>query len=263
MHVFALSGLLIMARLSKEQWAAARERWESDSLEGFSWLADELLSNGVYVSRVAISKYANRHGWEKFNRLCLLSFDYAAIRNSPVVYAIGDRSSGKWVYVGKTIKPSKRFDNYKYPSLCHNPALADWLSKNEGNIFVEIVHFGRVGIDDAEKKWIKRCGDSTFNIASGGEQSWRKHNRKPWMAGIGIMPPSSLAICREKDKSKRDKIREIIGSMSDIERVSFEVSLAMDLLNLFPLGSMSRRINLWLDRCSERLIDSLSPFEKA
>jgi len=51
-----------MAKLSKEQWAAARKRWEDDPREGFAWLVSEL--NNV-VSRSAIAKMAKRNGWTK------------------------------------------------------------------------------------------------------------------------------------------------------------------------------------------------------
>lgn len=49
-----------MAKLSKEQWAEARARWESDPRAGFEWLAVE-----IGVSRPAVSKMASTHGWEK------------------------------------------------------------------------------------------------------------------------------------------------------------------------------------------------------
>ena len=51
-----------MAKLSKEQWAAARKKWEDDPREGFAWLVDDL--NNV-VSRSAIGKMAKRKGWTK------------------------------------------------------------------------------------------------------------------------------------------------------------------------------------------------------
>ena len=51
-----------MAKLSKEQWAAARKKWEDDPRDGFAWLVDDL--NNV-VSRSAIGKMAKRKGWSK------------------------------------------------------------------------------------------------------------------------------------------------------------------------------------------------------
>jgi predicted transcriptional regulator len=51
-----------MARLTKEQWAEARSKWESDTRDGFAWLADEL-----GISRPAVSKMASSQGWSKGN----------------------------------------------------------------------------------------------------------------------------------------------------------------------------------------------------
>lgn len=49
-----------MARLSKEQWEAARTRWEGEPDLSFGQLAKEL-----GVSRPAVSKRADEEGWEK------------------------------------------------------------------------------------------------------------------------------------------------------------------------------------------------------
>jgi hypothetical protein len=54
-----------MAKLTKPQWAEARQAWETDPREGHQWLADELASKGFDVNRVAIAKAAKRQGWEK------------------------------------------------------------------------------------------------------------------------------------------------------------------------------------------------------
>ncbi|MDD5272737.1 MAG: hypothetical protein PHU14_08475 [Methylovulum sp.] len=51
-----------MAKLTKEQWQAIRNKWEDDSREGFDWVAAEF--NGM-VSRQAISKVAKSQGWAK------------------------------------------------------------------------------------------------------------------------------------------------------------------------------------------------------
>lgn len=54
-----------MAKLTKEQWADIRRRWEADARDGHQWLADELVSQGVDVNRAAIAKAASRQGWAK------------------------------------------------------------------------------------------------------------------------------------------------------------------------------------------------------
>ena len=49
-----------MAKLSKEQWAAVRIRWENDPRDNFKWLSDE-----IGVSRQGISKHACAQSWKK------------------------------------------------------------------------------------------------------------------------------------------------------------------------------------------------------
>ena len=57
-----------MARLSADQWKAARIKWESDPSLTFEDIAKD---NGV--SRVAISKRANSEKWERVNDLQTLA----------------------------------------------------------------------------------------------------------------------------------------------------------------------------------------------
>lgn len=54
-----------MAKLTKQQWGDARKVWELDPREGHQWLADDLVSQGFDVNRVAVAKAAKRHGWVK------------------------------------------------------------------------------------------------------------------------------------------------------------------------------------------------------
>lgn len=49
-----------MAKLTKQQWADARQAWETDPREGFAWLAEKL-----GISRPAVSKMASSQGWTK------------------------------------------------------------------------------------------------------------------------------------------------------------------------------------------------------
>lgn len=49
-----------MAKLTKEEWVAARVKWESDTRDGFAWLAIEL-----GISRPGVSKMASYQGWIK------------------------------------------------------------------------------------------------------------------------------------------------------------------------------------------------------
>lgn len=49
-------------KLSKEQWEAARSRWEADPREGFSWLVADL---NLPISAPGVRKTAVRDGWAK------------------------------------------------------------------------------------------------------------------------------------------------------------------------------------------------------
>jgi DNA-binding XRE family transcriptional regulator len=51
-----------MARLTKEQWAEARTRWESDKTLSF-----EALANSIGVSKPAVVQFAKRNGWVRGN----------------------------------------------------------------------------------------------------------------------------------------------------------------------------------------------------
>ncbi|QFY44625.1 hypothetical protein F6R98_19990 [Candidatus Methylospira mobilis] len=49
-------------KLTPEQWAAVRKRWEDDSRDGYAWLVDEL---ALPVSGPAVRKVSLRDGWKK------------------------------------------------------------------------------------------------------------------------------------------------------------------------------------------------------
>jgi DNA-binding XRE family transcriptional regulator len=51
-----------MARLTKEQWAEARARWESDTSLSF-----EALANSIGVSKPAVVQFSKRNGWVRGN----------------------------------------------------------------------------------------------------------------------------------------------------------------------------------------------------
>ena len=53
-------------RLSPEQWAATRRRWEGCDAPGFDWLAPEVVAAfGIPVTRQGVSVRAKRDGWKK------------------------------------------------------------------------------------------------------------------------------------------------------------------------------------------------------
>ena len=48
-----------MAKLTKEEWQVARERWENSDI------SHEALALEIGVSQAATSKYIKRHGWSR------------------------------------------------------------------------------------------------------------------------------------------------------------------------------------------------------
>lgn len=54
------------SKLTPEQWALAKRRWEGTEKPGFAWLAREIQAAwGVEVLRKSLEQWANAKGWEK------------------------------------------------------------------------------------------------------------------------------------------------------------------------------------------------------
>lgn len=78
-----------MPRLNKDQWAKARELWESDPTANFETIA------GLFgVSRVAVSKRAAGEGWEKVQPLASIN-EAAQLRADAKVSGETDKVSGE------------------------------------------------------------------------------------------------------------------------------------------------------------------------
>jgi hypothetical protein len=158
-------------------------------------------------------------------------------------------------YVGMTKNASSRFRAYRSPRFKGNKALLDWLKENEGRVFFVCLHDGIDGIADAEKRWIKELRDQCFNMISGGVQSWRVNDRKPWTAGRGILFPSAWVIAwfaRAKDwdgwrdaQAIRDKA---VKDMNDAQRCAYEIAIAIEHREV-----LKSRHQKWLDACAEKM----------
>lgn len=90
-----------MAKLTKEQWADIRRRWEADARDGHQWLADELVSQGVDVNRAAIAKAASRQGWAKRDS------ENVTPKNVTQNVTLSDKRSDKTSRENVTRKPAK------------------------------------------------------------------------------------------------------------------------------------------------------------
>ena len=148
------------------------------------------------------------------------------------------------VYVGKTNNTNKRFESYLSGS-CHNVALSEWINL-KGRIFdVEIYECDN--ISELEVFLIRKHKDSLFNISNGKEADWYKQssNKKPWVAGTGIFCPSTMISKMTKSSKKKSTIKSFIGKLTDKERCSLEVELAIKL---------GERCDKWLSITSDKLI---------
>lgn len=53
-------------RMTEDQWAEVRARWEGDRRDGFTWLADEIAGlYGIQITRQGLRKASLIHGWRK------------------------------------------------------------------------------------------------------------------------------------------------------------------------------------------------------
>lgn len=177
---------------------------------------------------------------------------------SPMVYGLC-LDDGVIRYVGMTQNAYSRFRAYRSPRFKGNDALLAWLKDNADRVFFVCLHSGSDGLADAEKRWIKKLRDQCFNMISGGLQSWRVNDRKPWTAGRGVLPPSSWIISRfahAKDwdgYAEATEIRDrIVSEMSDAERCAYELAIAKE-----HRAIIEHRHQKWLEACADRISDCL------
>jgi hypothetical protein len=170
----------------------------------------------------------------------------------PIVYGLAG-SDGAIVYVGATRNPTRRFAYYRSNKNCHNDRLSAWLAKNEA--FVYILHVGIDGLFEAERAEIKSRPD-LFNLIGGGEQNWREHAQKPWMAGTGILCPSALALRRMAmfGHPCHHAVKAIVtaqrNAMTDSDRTAYEVNVARTL-------PQCDRVKKWVSLTEDRVIQTL------
>lgn len=69
-----------------------------------------------------------------------------------------------------------------------------------------------------------------FNLVRGGDQNWRTHRRKPWMAKTGIRCPSDAAIRITGKDSRTREYKEWRAALSDRDRCLHEIQVAHDLM---------------------------------
>ncbi len=180
----------------------------------------------------------------------------ASFVNKPCIYAILDVNDIP-VYVGKSKNLRKRIDVYFYPNSCHNSLLRDFLLSND--LVIKVLEYNPPNLNAAEKFWIKKHKKTLLNLVGGGDQNWRHHTRKPWMANQSVKCPSDMLLRHLKNRKlkgyegiKKD-IDKIRGAMNTKERATYEVMLAK---NNYP--AFMKPIEKWLNYTEDRLVEALS-----
>lgn len=208
-------------------------------------------------------KTKNKGGRPKRERYSLRAAKYIV---GPIVYGLTKNSDDEVVYVGITKNPYKRFQNYACEKYCHNPELKNWLSENKGMVDVLILEKKPKNIYEREKFWINEFSlDRLFNLVHGGDQAWRNHQSKPWMAGRGIKCPSDRLIMRLCCENKRrfsgiiNRVHEMRLGMSDIDRCQYEVGIAMEF-DQVPMFNKSMR--KWAKLAAHKVIPVLENIEQ-
>ena len=144
----------------------------------------------------------------------------------PIVYGIVSMSGGDPVYIGMTTCPAKRMDNYRNITRCKNKRLADWLSENEAGF---IVLYEGHEYKAKEAELIAENASDLFNLVRGGDQNWRVHRRKPWMAKTGVRCPSDAAVRIIGHDERTAQYKAWRSGLCDFDRCLHEVSLAHSL----------------------------------
>lgn len=171
------------------------------------------------------------------------------------VYVIHDGND--IVYIGKTINPKKRFENYIKHKYCHNERLKTWLSGH--NALIDLLITTPDKISEIEKYLIRLNKPMLFNITYGDVSNWQ-YTKNPWVAKLGVKCPSDLLLKflknRSLDKNKYANLQLTLNNrfkeMSIFERVSFEVDLAMVYYSRFR-----NQIEAWLFYTEDRMIKVL------
>ena len=169
------------------------------------------------------------------------------------VYSIVRSSDDEPVYVGKTVNLRKRVESYFYPNSCHNLLLKEFLMNND--FYIKVLDKSPKDINNSEKYWIKYYKNQLLNLVGGGEQNWRNHKRKAWMAGQNIHCPSDMILSYLKNRRNKfykhikSDIDSLRNSMDDKQRSIYELSLAKSNYGLFK-----DQIERWLSYTESRLI---------
>jgi len=144
----------------------------------------------------------------------------------PIVYGVVAVGCDDPVYIGMTKNASLRMDNYRNPKRCKNKRLAEWLAVNDAGF---VVLYEGVEYKAKEAELIEATAGTLFNLVRGGDQNWRVHRRKPWMAKTGVKCPSDTALRIIGKDDRTPEYKAWRKGLSDVERCLHEVRVSYDL----------------------------------
>lgn len=153
------------------------------------------------------------------------------------------------VYIGKTVNSKRRFESY-VSAKSHNEKLNDFIRNNKNKKIVKLIECENPEI--LESELIKKYSPTLFNIKGGVNRDWKTQSKgkKPWVAGTGINCPTSIVIRSIEGKDQKDKVKNYLKSLSDVERCLIEIEYAMKI-------QYKNSVKKWLSITSGKMIGFL------
>lgn len=164
---------------------------------------------------------------------------------TPCVYALCDTSGGSF-YVGRSIRPGRRFREHSWPCNRKNLALRARIASLGHSLRIVILS---LNVEDERAEIAKRPW--LLNLVGPHHWAWEQQKNRPWVAGTGMVVPSRAALCRMSGP-KAAVCRRWLGSLSPAERCAVEIELFREL----PFY-IQKRCEPWIARNKDRMLRCL------
>ena len=182
----------------------------------------------------------------------LLTVKEAKALLDPCVYALCDLG-GKPFYVGKTVRPWRRFAEHCWkPRGTANLAVAKLVAELGQDLRILILHMNPVDIKQAERLEIA-ARPWLLNAVGPHHWSWNVRHDKPWAAGTGIFCPTTLVLSKMKDKNGKAVIRSYLKGISKQARCCVEIE-TFQMLRPWDQVRLETR---WLSRVHSKMLRCL------
>lgn len=187
---------------------------------------------------------------DRLGDCCII--DFLKFKRASVVYGIGDKRTGRVLYVGRTKNIYHRWGCYCHGA-SHNRRLRHWLNNHLEDAYVVVLQ--RDGdIVAAEKRLINANKNRLWNVINGieAEKKWQSSFEvKPWKASTGVTCPSTMLMRHYMPVELRRRFVRMRDDMTDFGRALYEVNIAR---TFYKAEWMKRAIDHWLYYCRDRLV---------